>query len=584
MRFDRTFWFLALLFCASFVLGTIGFREHQDLPWSTAAYKAVQLFNTNSGALDEKRSPPTLILEIARWAALLFTLGAFASVVAALFHGAKTWLRLGFGRRHDIVCGGGEKGASLAADLISKGVKVAVIDVDAGEPGLEPLKKAGAIVICGDARHASVLKKAHVCSARRLVCAAGEDSVNLSIAMAAANASAGRAKPLDIRVHIGDVGHRDLLQRNKVLGSGQDRGFEVKTFNFFRNKARKTLQMNPLELDNDRVLCDEVHIVLPGLARFETALAVQTALVGHYRHGGKCTIHIVCADPAKDTAQLLKRYPHFEKCCSLQQHALGESGDLIPKAAEIIGRLPEEAFCTVFLCTGDEGALFTEALLLKDLLPNNDRFRVVLSPKPDSFLGEMLGKNSGQHNPLARWIAFAASNSEACGCGAVYGEKLDRLARGIHEVWYAKNAANVHDAEARGDKEAAHKLRRKETFRPWDELSESQKDVNRFAADHVEVKVRAAGLSPRDEDRLESGWRNLGPSVLEMLSRAEHERWSAAMHISGWMFGNERHEEKRHHPDLVPYEDLGEATKDYDRDQVRAAAGHLVAFSKKARG
>jgi hypothetical protein len=561
MRFDRTFWFLAFLFCASFVLGTIGFREHQDLPWRTAAYKAIQLFNTNSGALDEQPSPPPPILEFARWAALLFTLGAFAAVLASVFYGFRTWLtlklRATFGMTHDIVCGAGEKGSALAADLLAKGGGVVVIDVQEDNPDLELLRKAGAMVIRGDARQVDTLSRAGIVNASRIVCAAGEDGVNLSIAMAVAKISRGRKAPLEVRVHISDLGHRDILERNKLLSAGTESGLEIKTFNFFRNKARQTLQDNPLELDNDGGLCDDVHVLFPGLGHFETALAVQSALIGHYRNGGKCTIHVVCENPDKEIAQLLKSYPNFDKCCRLQSHRLG-SADLIPKAAEIIANFPPASFCTLFLCSGDSGVMFTEALLLKDLLPGNDRFRFVFSPPPDSYLREIVGKLSEQGAALSRWISFSRANSESCGQDAVFNESLDRLAKRIHQVW--------------SDSQSAPKL--------WDQLPESDKDANRFAADHIAAKIRAIGLNPSELGNLRENWETLDSKTVEMLARVEHERWCAAKWIGGWSFGVEKDDRRRLHNCFVPFDQLTEEHKQNDRNQVKAAASHLIACTQ----
>jgi hypothetical protein len=67
----------------------------------------------------------------------------------------------------------------------------------------------------------------------------------------------------------------------------------------------------------------------------------------------------------------------------------------------------------------------------------------------------------------------------------------------------------------------------------------------------------------------------LDEEQIELLSRMEHERWSAPLWISGWNTGVKRDEMNRLHPDLIPYDDLSEGTKGYDRDQVKAVAEYL---------
>lgn len=53
--------------------------------------------------------------------------------------------------------------------------------------------------------------------------------------------------------------------------------------------------------------------------------------------------------------------------------------------------------------------------------------------------------------------------------------------------------------------------------------------------------------------------------LAEELARNVHEVWSANRIADGWSYGPERDDEKRQHPCLVPYEELPEREKDYDR-------------------
>jgi hypothetical protein len=302
---------------------------------------------------------------------------------------------------------------------------------------------------------------------------------------------------------------------------------------------------------------------------------VQAALIGHYRNGGKCTVHLVSSDPAGQVAQLLKRYPRFEKCCKLQTSQLSQSGDFVSRAAEVISALPPAAFCTVFLCSGEDGAMFTEALMLRDLLPHSDRFRVILASGEDSYFRDIVEKNPAEGPALARWISFAAASSVACGKDAVFGESLDRLAERIHSVWYSANEKAIQRAVSVGDTVAAAALRSKATCKGWSQLSESQKDLNRFAADHIPVKMRAAGLDPRDQFASREKWSRLDDQTLEMLTRMEHERWCAAMWLGGWIWAQER-DSSRHHPDLIPFDELSGESKLYDLEQVRAIGDYFA--------
>ncbi len=54
-------------------------------------------------------------------------------------------------------------------------------------------------------------------------------------------------------------------------------------------------------------------------------------------------------------------------------------------------------------------------------------------------------------------------------------------------------------------------------------------------------------------------------ALREALAKNTHEVWAAARLREGWTYGPVRDEEKKEHPCLIPYEELPESEKDYDR-------------------
>lgn len=53
--------------------------------------------------------------------------------------------------------------------------------------------------------------------------------------------------------------------------------------------------------------------------------------------------------------------------------------------------------------------------------------------------------------------------------------------------------------------------------------------------------------------------------LTELLARNTHENWAHERLTHGWCWGPERNDERKEHPCLVPYEDLTEEERDYDR-------------------
>lgn len=53
--------------------------------------------------------------------------------------------------------------------------------------------------------------------------------------------------------------------------------------------------------------------------------------------------------------------------------------------------------------------------------------------------------------------------------------------------------------------------------------------------------------------------------VLEILARNTHEVWSLGRIQEGWTYGKEKDSVKKTHPCLIPYDDLPESEKEYDK-------------------
>ena len=54
-------------------------------------------------------------------------------------------------------------------------------------------------------------------------------------------------------------------------------------------------------------------------------------------------------------------------------------------------------------------------------------------------------------------------------------------------------------------------------------------------------------------------------TLTEQLAKNTHEVWSLGRISQGWTYGDVRDDAKKTHPDLVPYENLTEAEKEFDR-------------------
>lgn len=65
--------------------------------------------------------------------------------------------------------------------------------------------------------------------------------------------------------------------------------------------------------------------------------------------------------------------------------------------------------------------------------------------------------------------------------------------------------------------------------------------------------------------------------LIEQMAKNVHEVWAQSRMEQGWTYGEERNDALKHHPCLLPYEELPEIEKAYDRD---TALGTLKLISK----
>lgn len=54
-------------------------------------------------------------------------------------------------------------------------------------------------------------------------------------------------------------------------------------------------------------------------------------------------------------------------------------------------------------------------------------------------------------------------------------------------------------------------------------------------------------------------------ALTEELAKSTHDNWSLGRLREGWTYGKSRNDELKQHPGLVPYEELSEGEKDFDR-------------------
>jgi hypothetical protein len=67
-------------------------------------------------------------------------------------------------------------------------------------------------------------------------------------------------------------------------------------------------------------------------------------------------------------------------------------------------------------------------------------------------------------------------------------------------------------------------------------------------------------------------------ALTEQLAENTHEIWAQQRMADGWTYGSKRDDATKKHPDLVPYSDLPEGEKEYDRRTAMETLKMIIAL------
>ena len=79
------------------------------------------------------------------------------------------------------------------------------------------------------------------------------------------------------------------------------------------------------------------------------------------------------------------------------------------------------------------------------------------------------------------------------------------------------------------------------------------------------IDERITSYRPQPEDLSDIVINSDLLELQEVIAKNVHEMWAFSRMSQGWRYGEQRDDQKRTHPCLVPYDMLSEEEKDYDR-------------------
>ena len=574
LRRRAFFWLLGLAALATIVLGVLG--NHWDAVAGNAApsrleawyvldllYRTMQLFLLE---MSPHSYPIPRTLDAARWLGGLVAGVAIVKAAAEIFKRQIEDRRLRMLRGHVIVCGLGRKGLHLVKQLTERGDKVVVIEIDEGDDSLPECRELGATLIIGDARSEPLMRKARVDRAQRVIAVCKNDSDNIEIALQSRQlvleARRDVRTPLICHVHIIDLKLAEMFRHHKIFACASD-PFEARIFSFYENSARELLMRHPLDVaqpchEND--VPPGVHLLIVGCGQMGESVLLQAARIGHFASGRRLQISVLDPEADKRKLNLLSRYPSLEKVCdiSFEQRSIEHPAVRQQLAEWSRGR---DRRLIIALCIDDDPRALSIALNLPQAV-REAAVPVFVRQSEQRGLSTLLDDRSASVAGVSNVASFGAPE-RAAGLGAVLQENLDILARSIHD-WHRRMGPHGRPYCDAQWTEAARQ--------DWAQLEAGLKASRRQQADHIDTKLRAIHCQRiRQGDKLPPGTQPLeqfAPEELELLARMEHARWCADRYLAGWQLGDSDDPVRFTSPNLVPFDQLADPIKEYDRQAV----------------
>lgn len=555
---------LASLWLAAVGLGAWGVQQEFEalaragaghtLSFSEYLYRALQLFVLQDTGLGVSQPVESWQYQMARF--LAPTVAGLTAVQAASFILREQWERWRLRRLdgHVVVCGLGRKGAPLAEEFLAGGERVVAIENDPANRSIHRLRELGGVVLTGDATHPSLLRRAGVGRAKTVIAICGEDGVNVEIAVrthqVVRETPADGAGTVTCCVQLADLKLRNLLRQNRIYTETKDR-LEVRFFNPFEAGARRALQEFPPDVYAPRG--GPIRLLVVGFGQLGESLVVQAAKVGHYANGAKLHITVIDRVARSREAVFRLRYPQFDSVCEVRFLEMDTRDVLF-----LGGRFLRDAgapLAAVFICLdNDRAGLATALTLLLRLEEGNAPILVRMHDA--SGLATLL--EPGESGAAAQRIRAFGTTQTVARRAVILDDVQDHLARAIHDDYVAQQKA------------AGKTPQQNPSLVSWRDLPEDLKDSNRQQADHIPVKLRAAGCTLHPAGPGGPAPFAFTPQEVELLARMEHARWNAERFLAGWRFApGPKNLEARTSPYLVEYDVLPEEIKEYDRQAVR---------------
>ena len=537
--------FIGILFVICYVIGIIGWVLYEpSLPVSSALYKSLQLFFLETSF---PVYPIPWILEIARFFAPIIAAAVVLKLLISLVWKTTRDLKLLGIKNHIVIWGLNTETNYLLENLLRNSNSRIVLITSTQEasefPALKPARRL-TVIFADEAESLSdktkLCQKIHLESAKSVFVMTGDDTNNIEtvekIEAYLDNCEKKRETlkvrrtenkncELQVFVHIDDEHTMKFMKQCK--GNDPERNVFISFFNTKRMLAQHLVDM--FSPDRYRRISEgdpvPATILLVGLTDQGEKILTEAALLYHFANHVKPRIVVSDRDVKRRMRSIYENYPLLRNVAEIVEV---EFLDLIR------GEVDWEIFSTIsscFIATENEGESSFVARKLRQM------FEV----KADS---DVNGRDR-EVSTVPAIVAVIPMLSRFFDIVPETRQKLETVNINISNPGEVLNGDNLFSANEEIEKIAMYfhweynKRKDKTLDKVWNELEDSEKDSNRYAARHLPIKLRFLGVRIADAstDCPTFDQNKVTEDQKRTMHIMEHRRWMAYRELNGFVYG-----------------------------------------------
>ncbi len=580
-----------ILYLCCLLAGYIGFSQYYNMTGELAGfwgkiYNTLQLFVFQSSFTNN--NIPTL-LNITRFIAPVLLAGTILNLFfSTVFNRTNLFIIKHSFRDHVIFCGLSHKSFLLIQDYLNNYQNhIVVIEKNPDNLLISNLKNKKIRYVFGNAENPEILEKANIRFASAIFVLTGNDKANIHITQIISDIYKQKniEKFIKIILHISDHSNMQIF---KEFQERKIKNIDFHAFNIYQKIA--SVAVNKYRPDQSGKYTGTTdppcHILVHGMNRLGEQIVLESIQLYHFANLRKLKVTLIDNDIERKALDFRAKFPlidniaditfknHFELINYPDYDVLsgislcficGETESQNYQTAKQIRQIFFKMELNENPLYGDKKALDSESL--------EEPRIIILMPADHDILN--LFEN---FNVVSDYLHIECFDSYAnvCKKQMIADEKdlTDNIAMQIHNIYLGLEEA--------------------ELMKSWENLTEREKDFNRYPARHLAIKLQYLNVKivPIDQPGEIFEISKIPEDKLLTLAKMEHNRWMAEKILGGYMPVKEMPDTEFQsrlkinlglHKDMQEWEELSEADRNKDSIMtdnikliVRALGGKLV--------